>query len=196
MATLAANPSTAILSTAWMPLDGLIQEWGAFGAEQTISAPALHAVGMAFCALARETTARTYYTVAWPATSKVGGQQARNQKRADEFVGFSPVMLQVRTLLSRKEAHMPTLWGDEVPQPTPTTKHTVVHTAPTPVLHTAAACATYGRDWMTTGMSGEKTCRACGTKGYCPICTPNPPQDAHPFYCSRHTPLTESTVHP
>jgi hypothetical protein len=68
MNTFSAYPSTTVLSTAWMPLDGLIQEWGAFGAEQTISAPALHAVGMAFCALARETTARTYYTVAWHAS--------------------------------------------------------------------------------------------------------------------------------
>ena len=48
-----------------MPLDGLIQQWGAFGAEQASTAPALHAVGMVFCALARETTARAYYTAAW-----------------------------------------------------------------------------------------------------------------------------------
>jgi hypothetical protein len=48
-----------------MPLDGLIQEWGALGAEQVGTAPALHAVGMAFCALARETTARISYTAAW-----------------------------------------------------------------------------------------------------------------------------------
>jgi hypothetical protein len=65
MTALSAHPSTIDFSTAWMPLEGLIQEWGAFGAEQTISAPALHAVGMAFRALARETTARTYYTIAW-----------------------------------------------------------------------------------------------------------------------------------
>jgi hypothetical protein len=65
MTTLSAYPSTSVLSTAWMPLDGLIQQWGAFGAEQAITAPALHAAGMAFCALARETTARSYYTSAW-----------------------------------------------------------------------------------------------------------------------------------
>jgi hypothetical protein len=65
MTTLSADPSTTLLSAAWMPLDGLIQQWGAFGAEQAITAPALHAVGMAFCALARETTVRTYYTTAW-----------------------------------------------------------------------------------------------------------------------------------
>jgi hypothetical protein len=65
MTTLSANLSNTVLSTAWMPLDGLIQEWGAFGAEHASTAPALHAVGMAFCALARETTARRYYTAAW-----------------------------------------------------------------------------------------------------------------------------------
>lgn len=68
MTAFSVYPSTTALSSAWMPLDGLIQEWGAFGAEQTISAPALHAVGMAFCALSRETTARTYYTAAWHAS--------------------------------------------------------------------------------------------------------------------------------
>ncbi len=65
MTTISTNSSTIDLSTAWMPLDGLIQQWGAFGAEQAGTAPALHAVGMAFCALARETTARSYYTAAW-----------------------------------------------------------------------------------------------------------------------------------
>ena len=67
MTMLSTHPSTTVLSTAWMPLDGLIQVWGAFGAEQASTAPALHAVGMAFCALACETTARTSYTAAWQA---------------------------------------------------------------------------------------------------------------------------------
>jgi hypothetical protein len=71
MTTLSAYPSNTILSTAWMPLDGLIQEWGAFGAEQASTAPAQHAVGMAFCALARETTTRTYYTAARHASQDV-----------------------------------------------------------------------------------------------------------------------------
>jgi len=65
MTTLSAYSSTTALSTAWMPLDGLIQQWGEFGAQKASTAPALHAVGMAFCALARETTACTYYTAAW-----------------------------------------------------------------------------------------------------------------------------------
>jgi hypothetical protein len=68
MTTLSAYLSNTVLSTAWMPLDGLIQEWGAFGAEHASTSPALHAVGMAFCALARETTARIYYTTAWHAS--------------------------------------------------------------------------------------------------------------------------------
>ena len=67
MTTFTADSSTT-LSSAWMPLDGLIQEWGAFGAEHAITGPALHAVGMVFCALARETTARIYYTAAWHAS--------------------------------------------------------------------------------------------------------------------------------
>lgn len=65
MTTGTADPSTITLSSAWMPLDGLIHQWGAFGSEQASTAPALHAVSMAFCALARETTALTYYTAAW-----------------------------------------------------------------------------------------------------------------------------------
>jgi hypothetical protein len=64
MATFSPYASTVALSTAWMPLDGLIQQWGTFG-EDVSTAPALHAVGMVFCALARETTARSYYTAAW-----------------------------------------------------------------------------------------------------------------------------------
>jgi hypothetical protein len=68
MTTISTHPSTSVLSSAWMPLDGLIQQWGTFGSEQASTAPVLHAVGMAFCALARETTARSYYTAAWHAS--------------------------------------------------------------------------------------------------------------------------------
>jgi hypothetical protein len=64
MATFSPYASTVALSTAWMPLDGLIQQWGTFG-EDVITAPALQTVGMVFCALSRETTARAYYTAAW-----------------------------------------------------------------------------------------------------------------------------------
>ena len=44
------------LSTLWIPLDAFIQEWASFGAQAT-SAPALTATGMAFLALAWETSA-------------------------------------------------------------------------------------------------------------------------------------------
>jgi hypothetical protein len=71
MTTISADPSTTVFSTAWMPLDGLIQEWGAFGAEHACTTPALHAVGMVFCALARETTARSYYTAACNTSQEV-----------------------------------------------------------------------------------------------------------------------------
>ena len=63
---LSTQPSTSVLSNAWMPLDGLIQEW----APSARNRSALHAVGMAFCALARETTARNYYTTAWHASQE------------------------------------------------------------------------------------------------------------------------------
>ncbi len=48
-----------LLDTAWMPLDGIAEQWGRFGAERT-SVPALHATGAVFSALARETEAREY----------------------------------------------------------------------------------------------------------------------------------------
>jgi hypothetical protein len=49
------------MSTAWMPLDALIQEWADFGA-QAASAPALSATGMAFLALSWETSALHHRT--------------------------------------------------------------------------------------------------------------------------------------
>ena len=58
------SPSSPTLSTAWMPLDGLIQQWADFGAEAT-SAPALQATSAVFAALARETEALEHHTAAW-----------------------------------------------------------------------------------------------------------------------------------
>jgi hypothetical protein len=52
------------VSTAWMPLDALIQTWANFGAQAT-EAPALTATGMAFLALARETSALHHRTCAY-----------------------------------------------------------------------------------------------------------------------------------
>ena len=85
---------------------------------------------------------------------------------------------------------MLTLWGDEEnPQPTKKSKPRTPS-----VVHSAADCLIYGHNWRTIGMSGEKECTGCGIKGYCPGCTSNPPKDAQPFYCTRHTPTHESAV--
>jgi hypothetical protein len=63
--------STTALSTAWMPLEGLAEQWGQFGAEAT-SAPALHATGMVFSALARETEAQERHMEAWHTSREPG----------------------------------------------------------------------------------------------------------------------------
>ncbi len=83
------------------------------------------------------------------------------------------------------------LWGDQVilhqrkPQQ-PKRKAT-------PRILVDNRCLYFGHSWEVIGMSGEKQCSVCGIKGYCPGCTPTPPQDAQPFYCTRHT-LRESGV--
>jgi hypothetical protein len=64
----------------------------------------------------------------------------------------------------------------------------------TPVMHTAQDCLIYGHDWQTTGINGQKQCGACGTIGYCPVCTPHQSQNAQPFFCTQHTPQVESQV--
>jgi hypothetical protein len=89
---------------------------------------------------------------------------------------------------------MHTLWGDERPQPTTTPTYTQVRTTSSTIIHTAVDCPVYGHDWQTIGMSGEKRCTACETRGFCPGCTPNPSPLAQPYSCSWHTPLTESQV--
>jgi hypothetical protein len=57
-------PFRPLLSTAWMPLDALVQEWATFGAQAT-DAPALTATGMAFLALSWETSALHHRTRAY-----------------------------------------------------------------------------------------------------------------------------------
>ncbi|MBV9688208.1 MAG: hypothetical protein JO202_00700 [Ktedonobacteraceae bacterium] len=61
MSLLPHDPIT--LSTAWMPLDGLAQQWGQFGSEAT-SVPALSVTGNVFAALAKETEARSWHALA------------------------------------------------------------------------------------------------------------------------------------
>jgi hypothetical protein len=85
-----------------------------------------------------------------------------------------------------------TLWGDEK-TPQPAKKQSHLRTTTT-VIHTASDCPVFGHNWQTIGLSGEKRCTACGIKGYCPGCTPTPPANAKPYFCSRHTPLTGGQV--
>jgi hypothetical protein len=106
---------------------------------------------------------------------------------------FSYVITHVRTRVSRKADHMQqTLWGDKE-RPQFTRRHTSRTTLPT-VVHTTSDGPIYGHNLQTVGMLGEKRCTACSIQGYCQGCISNPPANAQPFYCTRHTPLTESQV--
>lgn len=53
--------STPLHSTHWMPLEGVAQEWAAFGAEATGSVPFLIATGDVFLALSWETSALRHH---------------------------------------------------------------------------------------------------------------------------------------
>lgn len=59
--------SSPLLSTAWMPLDGLTDQWGQFGTEATTT-HALQATSAVFAALARETEALEHHLAAWSAS--------------------------------------------------------------------------------------------------------------------------------
>jgi hypothetical protein len=63
------------LSTLWMPLDALIQEWADFSAQAT-SAHALTATGMAFLALSWETSALHHRTRAYQDRQRGLGRSA------------------------------------------------------------------------------------------------------------------------
>ena len=47
-------------------------------------------------------------------------------------------------------------------------------------------CQLFGHSWERTVHPGVKQCSLCGVNGYCPGCTPLPPQNAQPFTCSAH----------
>jgi hypothetical protein len=66
----------------------------------------------------------------------------------------------------------------------PTTQ--VIHSAPL-VDGTHVLCQTYGHSWEVTEHPDVKECKLCHIRGFCPACTPIPPPNAHPFYCTRHT---------
>lgn len=76
MATTEQNHSPLIppfdQATAWMPLEGLIEQWGIFGAEATTSS-ALQATSLSFAALARETEALDHRTNAHLSVQEVDG---------------------------------------------------------------------------------------------------------------------------
>ncbi len=81
------------------------------------------------------------------------------------------------------------LWGEmeDIPLIQRTTRPKP-HPRDTSIRSTALDCFLYGHSWKRIGLSGEKRCTVCGEKGYCPGCTPQPPQGANPYYCSRHAP--------
>jgi hypothetical protein len=81
---------------------------------------------------------------------------------------------------------MQDLWGEEYSQPTKRTTLTKKGLVDTPL--TAQDCFLFGHSWTPAGMAQEKLCRVCGMKGYCPGCTPVAPEQAQPFFCTRHTP--------
>ncbi len=87
-------------------------------------------------------------------------------------------------------AKMHDLWGQEIPDPqpqkrTPSTSKQQVHAD---VVVTPTDCLIFGHTFTLSGMNGEKVCTVCDQKAYCPGCTPNPPKDAKPFFCTAHTP--------
>ncbi len=87
---------------------------------------------------------------------------------------------------------MQNLWGEEV-LPQPTKRTTPTNTGHVAISLTSQDCFPFGHSWTPAGMSQEKVCSVCGMKGYCPGCTPIAPNQAQPFFCTRHTP--ESRVH-
>ena len=54
-------------------------------------------------------------------------------------------------------------------------------------------CQLYGHTWQITEKPDVKACELCHIRGYCPECTPHTPDNAQPFFCTRHTP-PERTV--
>ncbi len=82
---------------------------------------------------------------------------------------------------------MDDLWGEELLLSQRTTRPTPHNTMPTQQAN-PLECRYYGHTWQRVGLLGEKQCTVCHIKGYCPGCTSNPPADAQPFYCTRHTP--------
>jgi hypothetical protein len=81
---------------------------------------------------------------------------------------------------------MPDLWGEENTPQAARQRHPS-HAQMTPVPPRATDCLLYGHTWQIVGLSGEKLCTVCHRKGCCPGCTPMPPYNAQPLYCTKHT---------
>jgi hypothetical protein len=82
---------------------------------------------------------------------------------------------------------MQDLWGEEI-QTRPNKSPNKARAKPPVVPLSSQDCVIFGHTWGAPGFFGEKLCLVCGTKGYCPGCTPiNPPADARPFLCTRHS---------
>ena len=82
---------------------------------------------------------------------------------------------------------MQNLWGEEIPtQPAKRTTPAKIGLVDIPL--TAQDCTIFGHSFTPLGMAQEKVCTVCGIRGYCPGCTPIAPNQAQPFFCTRHTP--------
>ena len=92
---------------------------------------------------------------------------------------------------------MQDLWGREI-EPVPSRQRSINSLPPaapqSPRPLAALECAYYGHSWERIGLCGEKCCTVCGIVGYCPGCTPLPPQGAQPFFCTQHTPSASTAA--
>src|SRR5260221_3001286 len=107
-------------------------------------------------------------------------------------VMYTPLGISVKKpLQERKDMMQKNLWGgDECID-----LQCVPRRTPEPTSYTPVHCEIYGHTWEYFGITGLKKCTVCQIKGYCPVCTPIPPlATARPFYCTMHTPTTESMV--
>ncbi len=82
---------------------------------------------------------------------------------------------------------MKDLWGEPLRPSRPQPRKIVI--APlADVAFDSQDCLIYGHAFLPWGMNGEKICRLCHSKAYCPGCTPiKPSKTAIPLFCTKHT---------
>jgi hypothetical protein len=81
---------------------------------------------------------------------------------------------------------MQDLWGEPLPQSHK--KQKAAHGKLADVTFNPQDCHIYGHTFAPFGMNNEKICTVCGTKAYCPLCTPvKHASDALPLFCTKHT---------